>query len=61
MWSRWTECDKSCAGGTQERTRVCTSLNEGEQQCEGAKIEKRICNTQGCPGIKLRISKSDFY
>lgn len=49
MWSRWTNCDKSCAGGNQERTRVCTSLKNGEQQCTGSKIQRRVCNVQPCP------------
>jgi len=48
-WSLWTNCDKSCAGGTQERTRVCTSLKNGKQQCDGEKIQKRVCNMQDCP------------
>ena len=52
-WSDWTLCDKSCEGGTQERRRVCTKLKNGKPQCEGDKIEKRVCNMQKCPGSLL--------
>ena len=49
MWSGWSDCDKSCEGGTQDRSRVCTSLKDGERQCEGDKIQRRVCNMQPCP------------
>ena len=52
-WSSWTNCDKSCDGGTQERTRVCKSLKNGKQHCSGSRIEKKVCNLQECPSKSI--------
>lgn len=52
-WSNWTDCDKTCGGGTQRRTRtyypamnggVDLSLDERNKT-----TEVRVCNTQLCP------------
>lgn len=48
-WSFWSNCDKSCAGGRQERTRVCRKVANGVPQCIGDRLQKRICNLQKCP------------
>lgn len=48
-WSHWTSCSKTCGGGEQKKTRVCTSLREGVPLCPGANIQKRVCNIQKCP------------
>ena len=32
---------------------MCTKLKNGKPQCEGDKIEKRVCNMQKCPGSLL--------
>ncbi|KAL0269384.1 UNVERIFIED_CONTAM: hypothetical protein PYX00_007138 [Menopon gallinae] len=42
-WSPWSPCTKSCGGGVQERTRVCTG------NCDET-FESRACNTHSCSG-----------
>ncbi|XP_065648482.1 tolloid-like protein 2 isoform X3 [Hydra vulgaris] len=59
-WSFWSNCDKSCGGGTQERTRVCKKLNNGKQQCSGSRIEKRTCNLHVCPNWSIFPSEFSF-
>lgn len=44
-WSEWSSCSVFCLGGSQNRTRICTSGN-----CEGETISKRECNTYECNG-----------
>ena len=34
----------------QKKTRVCTSLVDGVPKCPGTNIQKRVCNSQKCPG-----------
>ncbi|XP_065072088.1 uncharacterized protein LOC135696579 [Rhopilema esculentum] len=48
-WSHWTTCSKTCGGGMQKKTRVCTSLVDGVPKCPGTNIQKRVCNSQKCP------------
>ncbi|XP_046849668.1 protein kinase C-binding protein NELL2-like isoform X2 [Xenia sp. Carnegie-2017] len=45
-WSEWSSCSVFCLGGSQNRTRICTSGN-----CEGETISKRECNTYECNGL----------
>lgn len=50
-WSDWTECSKSCAGGTANRNRTCTSPepSHGGQVCIGGIVEMHVCNEHPCP------------
>jgi len=41
-WSAWSECDRSCGGGSQ--VRLCTDPSRG---CTGSMFQ--LCNGQGCP------------
>uniref|UniRef100_H2Y3E3 Hemicentin-1 n=1 Tax=Ciona intestinalis TaxID=7719 RepID=H2Y3E3_CIOIN len=45
-WSNWNNCDKTCGGGQQDRSRQC--LPEGSE-CPGASSEYRSCNPAACP------------
>ncbi|XP_077998339.1 uncharacterized protein LOC144451387 isoform X2 [Glandiceps talaboti] len=51
-WEDWTECDKSCGGGHQTRTRACDSPppQYGGNDCkdEGPYLETRSCNDFYC-------------
>ena len=67
MWSTWGgwsgfgECDMSCCGGMQTRTRTRTCTNPPQSgtgnDCVGdpSELESRACNTEDCPG---KYSKS---
>lgn len=46
-WSTWSECTRSCGGGTRFRVRMC-----GGDNCAS---EQQSCNTQDCnpePGLR---------
>jgi len=48
----WSKCSKSCAGGTQKRTRTCYAPGwKGRVDCShlGSHFETRECETQPCP------------
>lgn len=49
-WSAWSSCSKSCDGGEQVRKRNCTNNDE----CDDV-LDKRICNSFSCDGIKTSI------
>ena len=55
-WSFWSSCSKSCGGGSQMRTRNCTSPLpiDGGLDCADLNIggdeESRQCNAMVCPG-----------
>ncbi len=50
-WSAWSSCSASCGGGTQSRSRTCTSPSpqNGGALCEGSATESLACNTAACP------------
>ena len=49
-WQPWSTCTKSCATGTQHRTRGIAVPNIcGGKPCSGALKESRHCNTNCCP------------
>lgn len=47
-WSSWSNCSKSCGGGSQQRHRSCFPAQHGGKDCEGESKEVRACNTQAC-------------
>ncbi|XP_068717618.1 uncharacterized protein [Montipora capricornis] len=50
-WSQWTECSKSCGGGTKSRERTCTNPppSGNGQGCMGDAEEVEKCNEDQCP------------
>ncbi len=51
-WSSWSNCDKSCGGGTQTRTRTYTPAKNGGRDLSEAEriklLETQSCNTTPC-------------
>lgn len=52
-WGAWSNCDRKCNGGKQQRNRTCTNPSpaNGGDDCNelGSSIEVRDCNDQPCP------------
>lgn len=49
-WTGWSQCTKTCGGGTETRTRRITrNAAHGGTPCPTNLSETRACNTQGCP------------
>lgn len=49
-WSEWTECSKTCGGGSQARSRKCLIDETGAaSNCGGGLVELRNCHSQPCP------------
>ena len=63
-WGEWSAvgpCDVTCGGGSQTRSRACNNPapSNGGMECllgdwtRGSKeVEKKVCNSKGCPGKK---------
>jgi len=53
VWSEygnWTQCSKSCGGGTQLQTRtIVTQALNGGKSCDGINTNLQICNEFPCP------------
>ncbi|CAC5383706.1 unnamed protein product [Mytilus coruscus] len=47
----WTDCTKTCSGGTRTRNRTCTnpSPSNGGAACSGSAVQIEACNTDPCP------------
>ncbi|CAG2241797.1 unnamed protein product [Mytilus edulis] len=65
-YSAWSECSKSCEGGTRSRLRFCDSpAPEPEGQfCIGSDTDVGNCNTDSCPVCKpyyeIKQFKNEF-
>ena len=57
-WDDWSACSAACAGGTQSRSRTCTSPKpeQGGAQCAGEEEEERACNTEPCKTEVLQFN-----
>jgi len=47
-YSSWGGCSASCGGGTQTRSRSCSSFSYGGSDCSGSSSDSQSCNTQSC-------------
>ncbi|KAK6167247.1 hypothetical protein SNE40_021325 [Patella caerulea] len=47
-WSDWSECSKSCDGGTRQRRRECTQPQYGGRGCLGNIEQVDECNKEPC-------------
>ncbi|XP_031549934.1 A disintegrin and metalloproteinase with thrombospondin motifs adt-2-like [Actinia tenebrosa] len=49
-FSHWSDCTKTCGGGTKERTRSCTNPAPSfdGKDCEGVAKETKACNSEPC-------------
>uniref|UniRef100_A0A7M5UL69 Uncharacterized protein n=2 Tax=Clytia hemisphaerica TaxID=252671 RepID=A0A7M5UL69_9CNID len=50
QWSNWTECDKPCGVGFQNRSRTCTNPppQHGGDNCTDHDAERSFCNEHPC-------------
>jgi len=49
-YGNWTQCSKSCGGGTQIRTReIKTQARNGGARCDGTNTDLQLCNEFPCP------------
>ena len=56
-YGNWTQCSKSCGGGTQIRTReIATQARNGGARCDGTNTDLQLCNEFPCPS-KYKINK----
>eukprot|EP00927_Polykrikos_kofoidii_P046142 TRINITY_DN40342_c0_g1_i1.p1 TRINITY_DN40342_c0_g1~~TRINITY_DN40342_c0_g1_i1.p1 ORF type:complete len:1783 (+),score=246.39 TRINITY_DN40342_c0_g1_i1:177-5525(+) len=50
-WSPWSECSRSCGGGTKTRERqVAVRASDVGKQCDGDLVILRGCASTACPG-----------
>lgn len=56
-WTDWGNCDVTCGGGSQLRSRTCNGPFHGGQNCSGAWEETQTCNSQNCPGKRSDASQ----
>ena len=51
-WGNFSPCSVTCGGGSQTRSRSCTSPppSNGGQDCVGARTQTESCNSDACPG-----------
>ena len=51
-YGSWTDCTRTCGGGTSTRRRLCDSPAPlyGGRECTGSEVEEKTCNNQQCPG-----------
>ena len=56
-WDEWSDCSRSCGGGTKIRTKLCDNPfpQFGGKECLGPATELSLCNSDRCPGNLLRI------
>uniref|UniRef100_A0A914XU72 Uncharacterized protein n=1 Tax=Plectus sambesii TaxID=2011161 RepID=A0A914XU72_9BILA len=55
-WGAWSNCDKTCGGGTHQRTRNCIgdtgsgNVTSAACLCTGELAETEPCGAEPCPG-----------
>ena len=64
QWSKWSSCDKTCGGGIQTRSRVCTNPvpEFGGRDCTelGTAFGRQKCNEQTCEFYAASVTIAVF-
>jgi len=62
LWSAWTECSKSCGGGTKHRKRECNNPppSNGGADCTGAAAESKGCNMDPCLDCNIKTGEGAY-
>lgn len=48
-WREWSDCSKTCGGGTRARSRKCNPPQNGGYPCPSSKdVETESCNEEAC-------------
>lgn len=57
-WGEWTQCSRSCGGGTSMRERLCNNPPPSDKgrYCLGKRHEYNMCNTQVSPCLSNTCS-----
>lgn len=52
QWSPWSQCSRSCDGGTRSRVKLCDDPppRNGGLSCFGIRFEPEDCNSFPCKG-----------
>ncbi|XP_026559737.1 A disintegrin and metalloproteinase with thrombospondin motifs 19 [Pseudonaja textilis] len=51
-WSTWSSCSRTCSTGISSRQRKCVSPGHEEAECQGSRIQYKICKNPSCsPGL----------
>ena len=53
-WSSWLLCSKTCGGGTSNRSRTKTKIEQFGGTCSELGSDSKHCNTHSCPGTYAR-------
>ena len=59
-WSSYSECAKSCGGGTKHKTREKTITESNGGNCSGEREYTTVCNNQNCPGKLTKVEKHPY-
>ncbi|KAJ8306698.1 hypothetical protein KUTeg_015739 [Tegillarca granosa] len=48
-WQSWSNCDVTCSGGTQTRSRICMKVSNTDIDCVGRTVQQQTCSDWACP------------
>ena len=62
-WSPWSQCSRSCDGGTRSRVKLCDSPapRNGGLACVGIRFEPEDCNSFPCKGKQCSHTGSQLF
>ena len=49
-WQSWSECSKTCGGGTHIKERTKSVVENMSGTCSGNPTQTGTCNIEQCPG-----------
>jgi len=62
-WGDWSECTRTCGGGTGKRwalRKIKVKAESGGEQCKGELTRSEDCNTQGCRAYAIASAHDDW-